>query len=179
MPSSCGDSRMTSRRCSLPSKTACAQRLQHVAGRGVVVQVLERGDDDLAGDVARGVAAHAVGDGEQPRAGVDGVLVVAADQAAVRARRISQDEAHASTSLALGGRMRPVAVLRECRHACSRTQLQGSLPDADRLAGTDQERTLHALLVEVGAVGRSEVLHVPLAAAVGRAARGGNWRSRR
>src|SRR5919112_832782 len=54
-----------------------------------------------------------------------------------------------------------------CRHVWSRTQLQGSLPDADRLTGTDQERTLDALLVEVGAVGGSEVLHVPLAAAVG------------
>ena len=95
MPSSCGDSRITSRRCSLPSKTASRSALQQVAGGRVVVQVLEGGDDDLAGDVAGRVAAHAVGDGEQPGAGVDRVLVVAADQAAVGARRIP-GERHAS-----------------------------------------------------------------------------------
>ena len=65
-----------------------AQRLQQVAGGGVVVQVLEGGDDHLAGDVAGRVAAHAVGDREQPGPGVHRVLVVAADQAAVGPRGV-------------------------------------------------------------------------------------------
>src|SRR5512132_2653359 len=51
--------------------------------------------------------------------------------------------------------------------ARSRTQLQSGLADADRLAGVDQQRSLHPLLIEVGAVGRPEVLHVPLSTAVG------------
>ena len=135
---------MTSRRCSLPSKTAWRSDWSRSPDGRVVVQVLEGGDDDLAGDVAGRVAAHAVGDGEQPGPGVDRVLVVAADEAAVGSRAIPEDERH-------------------------ETQLQGGLADADRLAGVDQQRTLDALLVEVGAVGGAEVLDVPLAAAVGQA----------
>src|SRR4051812_22691277 len=54
-----------------------------------------------------------------------------------------------------------------CSHARSRTQLQCGLADADRLAGVDQQGPLDALLVEVCAVGRAEVLDVPLTGAVG------------
>ena len=149
-----------------------AQRLQQVAGGGVVVEVLEGGDDDLAGDVAGRVAAHAVGDGQQPGPGVDRVLVVAADQAAVGARRIPQDERHASSSPALAGVRAmlvtaAVASIGSSSQARSRTQLQCGLADADRLAGVDQQRALDPLLVEVGAVGGAEVLHVPLATPVG------------
>ena len=111
MPSSCGDSRITSRRCSLPSKTASRSAWSMSPDGRVVVQVLEGGDDHLAGDVAGRVAAHAVGDGEQPGPGVDRVLVVAADQAAVGAGRVAEDEGHASSSPAVGGRVRQGAVL--------------------------------------------------------------------
>jgi hypothetical protein len=75
-----------------------AHGLEQVSGRRVVVEVLERGDDDLAGDVTGGVPTHAVGDRQQPRPGVDRVLVVATDEAAVGARRIAQDEGHAASS---------------------------------------------------------------------------------
>ena len=143
MPSSCGASRITSRRCSLPSTTASRSACSRSPAGRVVVEVRERGDDDLAGDLAGRVAAHAVGDGEQPGPGVDRVLVVAADQAAVGARGVAQ------------------------ARSAHRTQLQHGLADADRLAGVDQQRALDPLLVEVGAVGGAEVLDEPLAAAVG------------
>src|SRR5688572_9977796 len=51
--------------------------------------------------------------------------------------------------------------------ARSRTQLHCGLADADRLAGVDQQWALDPLLVEIGAVGRAEILDVPLAPAVG------------
>src|SRR5688572_5337749 len=51
--------------------------------------------------------------------------------------------------------------------ARSRTQLHCGLADADRLAGVDQQGALDPLLVEIGAVGRAEILDVPLAPAVG------------
>src|SRR6185503_19156736 len=51
--------------------------------------------------------------------------------------------------------------------ARSRTQLQCGLADADRLAWVDQQRALHPLLVEIGAIGGAEILHVPLTSAVG------------
>ena len=54
-----------------------AQRAEQVADAAVLVQGLERADDDLAGDLAGRVAAHAVGDREQPGPGVHRVLVVA------------------------------------------------------------------------------------------------------
>src|SRR5205823_3633886 len=47
---------------------------------------------------ARGVAAHAVGDGEQSRPGVDGVLVVVADETHVGAGGIPQHQGHERSS---------------------------------------------------------------------------------
>ena len=55
-------------------------------------------DDDVAGDVTGGHAAHAVGDGEQPRPGVDGILVSVSDQTAVAAGRIAQGQSHGRNS---------------------------------------------------------------------------------
>ena len=49
------------------------------------------GDHQLGGDLAGRVAAHAVGQGQQPGTGVDGVFVVGAYQAAIAAGGISQD----------------------------------------------------------------------------------------
>ena len=65
---------------------------QQVAAGLVVVERGQRGDDHLGGDLARGVPAHAVGEREQPGPGVDRVLVVGPDQAAVAAGRVAQDE---------------------------------------------------------------------------------------
>ena len=48
------------------------------------VEALEARDREARGDVAAGVPAHAVGDGEQVRAGVAGVLIVGAHLAGVR-----------------------------------------------------------------------------------------------
>ena len=60
-----------------------AQKREHVRVLWVAVQVLEVLDHELAGHLAGGVAAHAVRKHQQVRAGVCGVLVVGADQAAV------------------------------------------------------------------------------------------------
>ena len=49
----------------------------------VAVEVLHVLDHQLRGDLARSVAAHAIGEHEQVRARVRRVLVIAADQAAV------------------------------------------------------------------------------------------------
>src|SRR5699024_10223963 len=75
------------------------QRGEHVTAGLVVVQRGQGGDDQLRGDLAGGVPAHPVGQGEQPGTGVDRVLVVAADQSAVRARRIAQDQTHERNSI--------------------------------------------------------------------------------
>ncbi len=72
---------------------------EEVTTRLVVVEVRERGDHQLGGDLARGVTAHAVGQGQQPGAGVDRVFVVGADQAAVAARRVAEDERHGRSSI--------------------------------------------------------------------------------
>ncbi|OBH21439.1 hypothetical protein A9X04_05275 [Mycobacterium sp. E3247] len=71
---------------------------QQVAAGFVVVEVGQRGDHQLGGDLARGVAAHAVGQGEQPGTGVYGVFVVGAHQAAIAARGVSQDQGHGRNS---------------------------------------------------------------------------------
>ncbi len=61
-----------------------AERGEDVGARHVVVERDEGGDHLGAGDLARRLAAHAVGDGEQPGAGVAGVLVALSDHALVR-----------------------------------------------------------------------------------------------
>ena len=65
----------------------------------VVVEVCQRGDHQLGGHLAGRVPAHAVGQGEQPRARVDGVLIVGAHQAAVAAGGIAKDEGHGRNSI--------------------------------------------------------------------------------
>ena len=79
-----------------------AQRTHEVVDAAVLVERFERADDDLAGDLAGGVTAHAVGDREQPRAGVDRVLVVVADEALVRAHRVAQVEGHGYVTAVTG-----------------------------------------------------------------------------
>jgi hypothetical protein len=68
-----------------------------VAGH-VVVEMGQRPDDDVAGDVAGGHAAHPIGNGKQPRPGVHGILVSVPDEPAVAARRITHGECHGLSS---------------------------------------------------------------------------------
>ena len=67
------------------------------AGRGPATSSSRRGqggDGDGAGDLAGGVPAHAVGDDEQARPGVAGVLVALAEQPDVGARGEAQGQRH-------------------------------------------------------------------------------------
>ena len=72
---------------------------EQIAARLVVVEVRQRGDHQLRGHLACGVAAHPVGQREQPRAGVHRVLVVGADQTAVAASRVSKHQCHGRSSI--------------------------------------------------------------------------------
>ena len=72
---------------------------QQVAAGLVVVEVGQRGDHQLGGHLAGGVPAHAVGQREQPGAGVDRVFVVGAHQAAVAAGGIAKDKGHGRSSI--------------------------------------------------------------------------------
>ena len=84
------------------------QRRLRVFGRGVgLIERLEAVDRDARGDVAAGVAAHAVGDDEQVRPGVPGVLVVGADLPGVGDRDARAFEDHAGVRLAARRSWRP------------------------------------------------------------------------
>ena len=72
---------------------------EQVTAGFVVVERLQGLDDELAGDLAGRVSAHAVGEREQTRARVHGVLVVGADQPAVTPRDVAQDEGHGRSSI--------------------------------------------------------------------------------
>ena len=98
MPSSCGLASTVSRSCWLAVPTARAQRVDEGVPGHVLVERRHGADDDVAGDVTGGHAAHAVGDGEQPRPGVDGILVAVSDQTAVAAGRIAQGQSHGRNS---------------------------------------------------------------------------------
>ena len=74
------------------------QRLQLVDPGHVGVQRRERRDRDRAGDLAGRVPAHAVGDGEQVRARVRGVLVTFAQQADVGPDRVPECNRHLRNS---------------------------------------------------------------------------------
>ena len=71
------------------------ERGEDVGAGDVVVERDEGGDHLGGGDLTGGLAAHAVGDGEQPGPGVARVLVALADHALVRARGESQRQSHA------------------------------------------------------------------------------------
>ena len=72
---------------------------EQVAAGLVVVEMRERGDHQLRGDLTGGVAAHAVGQRQQARAGVDGVFVVGANEAAVAAGGVAQYKCHGRSSI--------------------------------------------------------------------------------
>ena len=86
------------------------ERLEQVAVGGAVepAQRLHRG---AAGDVAAGRAADAVGDHEQVRAGVPGVLVVLADPADVGERGVAQRQRGGVRRRRVGGAVRGDALV--------------------------------------------------------------------
>ena len=73
--------------------------VQQVAARLVVIEVGQCRDHQLGGDLTGGVTAHAVGERKQARAGVHGVLVVRADQAAIAAGCVSEHQCHGRSSI--------------------------------------------------------------------------------
>ncbi len=77
------------------------QLRQQVAAGLVVVEVRQRGDHQLRRDFTGRVSAHAVGQRQQPGAGVDGILVVGAHQTAVAAGGVPQNQAHRRSSIAV------------------------------------------------------------------------------
>ena len=99
MPSSSGSLATSSAIAPLPAQRGLAQLAEQVVAGLVVVERRQRGDDDLAGHLAGGVATHAVGEREQARARVHGVLVVRTDQAPVAAGRVAKDEGHERSSI--------------------------------------------------------------------------------
>ena len=78
------------------------QGTHQVVDAAVLVEVLQGADDDLAGHLAGRVPAHAVGDREQPGAGVHRVLVVASHQPPVGTDGVPQGQRH--RRLTSGGR---------------------------------------------------------------------------
>ncbi len=72
---------------------------QQIVARLVVVEMRERRDHQLRGDLARGVPAHAVGQGEKTRAGVHRVLVVRPYEAPVAACGVAENESHGRNSI--------------------------------------------------------------------------------
>ena len=76
---------------------------QVVAGV-VLVEGSERRDDQRRGHLTGGVAAHAVRQRQQPRPGVDGILVVLPDEPAVAAGGVTQDQRHVAGPLMIGAR---------------------------------------------------------------------------
>ena len=103
---------------------------QQVAAGLVVVEVGQRGDHQLGGDFAGGVAAHAVGQRQQARTGVDGVFVVGIGPGRDRCAPHSEDQV-------------------------SRAQLNHRLADTHRRTHGNPYRGRHFRPVEVCAVGRS------------------------
>ncbi|CAM3174762.1 hypothetical protein MYSI104531_22590 [Mycobacterium simiae] len=148
---------------------------EQVATGFVVVEVGERGDHQLRGHLAGGVAAHAVGQCQKSSARVNRVFVVGAYQSAIAAGGISQDQGHgrnsstpaginakpASSSCArvTGATPRPRLAsmpsrpLRRVRG--SRAQLNRRLADPDRRSDGNSCRSRHLRPVKVSAVGRS------------------------
>jgi hypothetical protein len=89
----CGDRRIAFAHCGV-------ELAEQVAAWLVVVEMGQRRDHQLGGNLAGGVAAHAVGERQQSRSRVHGVLVVRADQATVAARGVSKHEGHIARPLA-------------------------------------------------------------------------------
>ena len=124
-----------------------AQRVDEGVTGDVLVERGHGADDDVAGDVTGGHAAHAVGDGEQPRSGVDGVLVSVPDQTAVAAGRVAQGQCHGRNS----SEVRPIRI---------------GTPRGTGVGPVTLARSRYVPLVEP----RSSTNHCPSRARAGRAA---------
>src|ERR1039457_2889811 len=72
--------------------------MKHVDAAGIGVQRCEGGDGNRAGDLACGMAPHAVGDREQMRPGIRGVLVALTEQADVGPDRVTECKGHLRSS---------------------------------------------------------------------------------
>ena len=105
------------------------------------VELAELADGGAGGQVSAGGPADAVADGDHPRAGVAGVLVVLADPAHVGDRGVAQTERH--------------RLLPQLDHRLADTHLRAER-ERGRLGDPDGP--------DVGAVGRAEVLDEPLVA---------------
>ncbi|ESU50049.1 hypothetical protein P376_1974 [Streptomyces sp. HCCB10043] len=162
-----------------------AERGQEIGSRYVVVERDERGDHLGAGDLTGRLAAHAVGDGEEPGAGVAGVLVSLADHALVRPGGEAQRQTHAHLARRLG--VQPVsshtahppvgnraastvgtAAARSLRSliVVLLPQLDDGLADTDRRAQRNWCRGGEPGPFQIRAVGGPEILDDPLAVTV-------------
>src|SRR4051794_2525392 len=174
MPSSCGASRMTSRRCSLPSKTASRSACS-MSPEGASASRCSRAAMTtlLATSPAACPPMPSATASSRGPAYTESWLLPRirprSDRAAYLRTRVMRPPRWRWQGSRPRGRCSPVLHSTACSQARSRTQLQCGLADADRLAGVDQQRPLDALLVEVGAVRGAEVLHVPLSTTVGEA----------
>ena len=72
---------------------------EEVATGLVVVEVGQRGNDQLRRDFTGGVPTHAVGQRQQSRTGVHRVFVVGSDQTDIAARGVAQDQIHGRNSI--------------------------------------------------------------------------------
>lgn len=71
-----------------------AQQRNAISGVSLPVDGGEMADCDGGGDVTARGASHPVGENQQVRSGIPGVLVDAADEADVRTCRVAQSEGH-------------------------------------------------------------------------------------
>jgi hypothetical protein len=81
-----------------------AQLGEQVVAGVVLVERGQRGDHQRRRDLTGGVAAHPVGERQQPGSGIDGVLVVLPDEPAVAAGGVTQDQGHVAGPLMIGAR---------------------------------------------------------------------------
>ena len=141
------------------ARTPRAGRQRLVGADALGVERGELPDDQRAGDVARGVAPHPVGEHEEVRTGIPAVLVAGLrSQAEVGARRVAQGDGHRSAP-----------------------QLEHGAPDPDH--GADLDGTAPVILTPPTMkvpLRRAEVLDEPAPRLrVGKMRRAGPRRSRR
>ena len=77
----------------------CCELAEQIVTRLVVVEMRQRSDHQLRGDLAGGMTTHAIGERKQARAGVHRILVVRTDQTAVTSGRIAQYQGHGRNSI--------------------------------------------------------------------------------
>ena len=83
----------------IPHPNRTVELAEQITARIVVVELGQCGDHQLGGHFAGGVPAHAVGQRQQTRAGVDGVLVIGANQSAITAGGVAKGQCHGRNSI--------------------------------------------------------------------------------